>query len=446
MGPKQVVNEVITSSTICPEEKASIDVNECDTYPPWCRPIHQIRSSIRRISRSVPEQAPLYAALFFSLVAVTLSVRTHLSTRFVSLEEPFRVSPFFKDVGYIGLSTWELCSIKQDALDAILAGEIIKNEMVPSDSPPTIGRTATDVPSNVTFQHSLDYFNEPVQDDVLAPGVFPYNDDDRYSSELLKDDYWHCHNIHMSSANVGDDKLWDISRVFFMLGTIMGMTSTVLLIALIVRRGQDAKSRWLRGKLRRYKRNAKTQSVVLQQLEEGEKILFENNWRMLDTDYRGYRSISICFLVSYLMQSLTLLFFDSDICRKQVCLMATSAHGLLVASLLWVMSSLLILSMMKKIMRNREEVRRFKNMGRKKNVSMQNIQSIDTDTENIIFGITHARENIANDLHDTEMGNCTDAGNSLLSVTYDTESFESEITDCSSDSSGCYDEVTLQQN
>jgi hypothetical protein len=346
------------------------------------------------------------------------------------------VSPFFKDVEYIGLSTWELCSIKQDALDAVLAGEIITNKSVPSELPPAIARTNTDVPSNATLKHSLDYFNVPDQDDILAPGVFPYNDDDEYNSELLKDDDWVCHYVHMSSASVGDDKLWDISRVFFMLGTIMGITSTGLLIALIVRRRQVTKRRWLRWQSRRYKRNVRNQSVVSQQPEKGNQLLSEKNWHMVDTDSRGYRSISICFLVSYLMQSLTLLFFDSDICRNQVCSMSTSAHGLLIASLLWVMSGLLLLHMMKKIIRNEREVRRFKN---KKRASMQKTQSNDTDSENDLRGITHARENVVKDFGATEAGICIDASNSLLSVTFDTDSFEMDTSDCSSDSSGYYE-------
>lgn len=432
-----IVNEGITSSTVCPEEKASIDVDEYDAVPQRCWPIHQICSSLRWIARGMPDHTPLYVALLFSLVATTLSITTHLSTRFVSLEEPYRVSPLFMDVEYIGLSTWELCSIKQYALDAILAGEIIIHESFPSESPPAIARTNTDVPSNVTLHHSLDYLNVPEQDDILAPGVFPYNDDDAYSSELLKDDYWVCHHVHMSSANVGDDKLWDISRVFFMLGTIMGMTSTGLLIALIVRRVQVTKRRWLRW-LSRHNRNVQNQSVVSQEPENGKKILFANRWRILDTDSRGYQSISICFLISYLLQSLTLLFFGSDICRNQVCSMSTSAYGLLVASLLWVMSGLLLIVMMKKITRNEWEVRRIKKMGRKTRASTQNIQSNDTDSENDFRGLTHARDNIVKDLRVTEAGKCTDASNSFLGVTFGTESFEMDTSDCSSNSSGYY--------
>lgn len=88
---------------------------------------------------------------------------------------------------------------------------------------------------------------------------------------------------------------------------------------------------------------------------------------LLDTDSTGYQPISICFLISYLLQNVTLLFFNSDICRNQVCSIATGARSLLAASLLWVVSGLLVLLMMKKILRNESQVRQAK---RKINASM----------------------------------------------------------------------------
>ena len=394
MGSEQAVNEGILSSAKGPEKKASVDVDECDTIPPLRKSIHQMRNALQQKYISFPEQAPLYVALFCSLVAIMLSAGTHLSTRFVSLEEPFRVSPFFKDVEYIGLTTWELCSIKQDALDAILAGETIKNEIGPSELSSSTARTTTDKSTNVTLQLSIDYLNEPDQDDALAPGLFPYNDDDAFDSELPIDS-WKCHHVHISSANAGDDKFWDIARVFFLLGTMMGLTSTGLLIALIVRRGQLAKRRWLRRRkvwdeLRQRKRNAQNQSAELQQPETCETILLASNLLMLETDSSGYRPISICFLLSYLMQNLTLLFFDSDICRNQVCSMSTGAHGLLAASVLWVVSGLLLLFMMKKVIRNERQVKQLKrrillnrSLGARGVASVRNNQPNDSDTEHV---------------------------------------------------------------
>lgn len=455
MGSKHGVDEVITSSAKGPEKKASIDVGECDTVPPRCKSFQQrIRNTLRQIPKRLPEQTPLYAALFCSLLAITLSVRTHLSTSFVSLEKPFRVSPFFKDVEYIGLSTWELCSIKQESLDEILAGKFIMNESGPSELPSTTDTTTADVPTNVTLQYSTDYLNEPDQDDILAPGYFPYNDDDAFDSELPID-YWHCHHVHISSANAGDDKLWDIARVFFLSGTIMGLASTGLLIALVVRRGRVNTRRWSRrlekgNEIRQRKRNAQDQSAALQQPETCDKLSLSNSLLMLDTDSSGYRPISICFLISYLMQNLTLIFFDSDICRNQVCSMATGAHGLLAASLLWVVSGLLLLFMMKKILRNERQIRRFKrrillnrSLGARQGASKQPTQSNDTDTEHnrSLSQKTSARYNISMDLSYTEGSECIETGIVLTNVTIATECSEKEISICSSDKSSNADEV-----
>jgi hypothetical protein len=446
MGSEQAVNEGIPSSAKGPEEKASVDVDECDTIPPLRKSIHHMRNALQQKSRSLPEQVPLYVALFCSLVAIMLSAGTHLSTRFVSLEEPFRVSPFFKDVEYIGLTTWELCSIKQDALDAILAGETIKKEIGPSELSSSIGRTTTDKPTNVTLKFSIDYVNEPDQDDVLAPGLFLYNDDDAYDSELPIDS-WQCHHVHISSANAGDDNFWDIARVFFLLGTMMGLTSTGLLIALIVRRGQLAKRSWLRRRklwdeLRQRKRNAQNQSAVLQQPETCETIFLANNLLMLETDSSGYRPISICFLLSYLMQNLTLLFFDSDICRNQVCSMSTGAHGLLAASLLWVVSGLLLLFMMKKVIRNERQVRQLKrrmllnrSLGTRGVASVRNNQPNDTDTEHAqcLRQMTSA-STIAIDFSDKEHRKSIDADNISMNITMEAEFSENEISICSESS------------
>lgn len=449
-GLRAAVNEGLPSSAKGPEGKASVDVDECDTIPPppSRKSIHQLRNALQQKSRSLPEQSPLYVALFCSFVAIMLSVGTHLSTRFVSLEEPFRVSPFFKDVEYIGLTTWELCSIKQDALDAILAGETIKNEIGLSELSSSTGRTTTDKPTNGTLKLSIDYFNEPDQDDVLAPGLFPYNDDDAYDSELPIDS-WQCHHVHISSANAGDDNFWDIARVFFLLGTMMGLTSTGLLIALIIRRGQLAKRRWLRRRkvwddLRQRKRNAQNQSAVLQQPETCETILLANNLLMLETDSSGYRPISVCYLLSYLMQNLTLLFFDSDICRNQVCSMSAGARGLLAASLLWVASGLLLLFTMRKVIRNERQVRQLKrrvllkrSLGAREVAFMSNNQPNDPGTD-------HAISTIAIDFNDKEHRKSIDDDIPSMNVTMETEFSENDISICSYESSDYDDKVHTQ--
>ena len=85
-----------------------------------------------------------------------------------------------------------------------------------------------------------------------------------------------------------------------------------------------------------------------------------NDLLTLDTNTSGYRPISILFLLSYLLQSLTLLFLDSNICRERVCTLSTGAHMLLVSCVLWIVCGLAMLFMMKRVMNNERRVRRFK--------------------------------------------------------------------------------------
>ena len=224
--PAQTVDGANTLSATGLEEKAPNNVNEeHDTTSRLCDSILHTLGNTRRQRRkscsNLPDKAPLYVALVCALAAITFSVRTHISTRLVSLEEPFRVSPFFKDVKYIGLSTWELCSIKQDALEDIMYGESMKNnESSPSVKLPlnstsissptykftTLQSNSTTIANNnETYPSWLDSLNaltntsvlrsvqpddalyEPDSDDVLASGDFPYNNDDAFDSALPLD-------------------------------------------------------------------------------------------------------------------------------------------------------------------------------------------------------------------------------------------------------------------
>ena len=255
-----------------------------------CRLRERCRKAASGISATLPQHAPLYAALFCSIIAVTLSIRTHLSTHFVQLEEPLRISPFFRNMDYIGLSTWELCVIKQDVLEELhsspentgsspentgsspenvgqkkslfrpsmndMFGDTIDDDE--ADTTAVISKltistmtTTYDVQRNITSRvrttyhpHSLKqsptWMEEPDHDDVLVSGDYPYNDDDDFESSLPKD-YWNCHHIQLTSKSV--DSKWVVARVFFMMGTLMGVVATMLLITLIVIRGRDAKPR-----------------------------------------------------------------------------------------------------------------------------------------------------------------------------------------------------------
>jgi hypothetical protein len=63
---------------------------------------------------------PLYAAVFVSVMAITLSVGTYKSAQFVQLESPIRVSPYLKSIRFVGLRSWELCALEQQAVDTFI--------------------------------------------------------------------------------------------------------------------------------------------------------------------------------------------------------------------------------------------------------------------------------------------------------------------------------------
>ena len=352
----------------------SSSINDCTKHLHRCW---------NKAQSNLPQHAPLYAALFCSVVAITLSIHAHVSNRFVTLEEPLRVSPFIKKLDHVGVSTWELCVINQDALDEIAVdGEGDDgNAKIYGSTIITTRDVQRDVTSHVkTVYHntpnpiSKSWMQEPDHDDILVSADFPYNDDDDAFEPSLPADYWDCHYLQLNSQSVRDDKLWNVARLFFMMGSIMGVISTILLIALIVFRGRDAKRRQsyrreLKDELHR-ENSAQTQqqnnvgatslqpnSTVLQNYQS---LSVSNNLLPLDTDSSGYRPISICFLLSYLFQSLTLLFLDCKLCRDQLCSISTGARSLLVACALWVVSGLLVLFMMKKVRRNQRQVRKLK--------------------------------------------------------------------------------------
>ena len=351
------------------------------------------------------------------------------------------MSPLFKDVKYIGLSTWELCSIKQDALETILYEESMKNEssivftIMQTNSTSTDGTTEsidksypswldtfnalTNTSQQVRSVQPDDVLNEPNQDDMRVAGDFPYNDDDAFDAALPLD-YYQCHHIHISSLNIINDECWNIARVFFILGSILGITSTGLLITLIVRRRQIAINRRLQ--------------TQCSETCEIDKIL------LLDTDSSGYQPISICFFISYLKQNVTLLFFNSDICRNQVCSIATGARSLLAASMLWVVSGLLVLFMMKKILRNERHVRQLK---RKINASMTVADQIKSVPRQITVIKEVANQRFSDNAEievytdtDVEFDRSDDVEEAVLDITHETDLDVTHDSDDSTDKAG----------
>jgi len=369
----------------------------------------------------------LYTSFICAITALTLSIITHKSTSFVTLTDPLNAGPFFKSINEVGLNYWKLCSIKQDGLDFILDNEEIMpsededDEVVESSSdmmkqgprgpyieinqdddhketimqdgsgqrlevPPSISfiRSAHDIDRNVTSaiqttyhdnynsrQEQRDWYSEPNHDDILVSGDYPYHDDDYlYESSTISNEevYWNCHILHFTSKSNRLDIMWNVARKFEMLGILFGSCATLLLGLLIIRRSG---MRWNNCILSRMKIRSSDECILDRRSSSASEqhhyqqttSYKSNNLLKLDTNTSGYKPISILFLLSYLLQSLTLLFLDSNICREQVCTLSNGAHMLLVSCVLWVVCGLLMLFMMKRVMNNERRVRRFKRRG-----------------------------------------------------------------------------------
>jgi len=380
--------------------------------------------SKNRRSSNQQQHLPLYTSFLCATTALTLSIITHKSTSFVTLTEPLNAGPFFKSINDIGLNYWKLCSIKQDGLDFILDEKIISSgdegddvlessisdmkqgprgpyietnqdddisnkEKIMQDGsgqrlelPPSISfiRTAHNIVRNVTStvqttyhssynstqEQERDWYSEPNHDDILVSGDYPYHDDDYlYESSTISNEeiYWNCHILHFTSKSNRLDTLWNVARIFEMLGILFGSCATLLLGLLIIRRsgfsgqGKDGRSCYRLTSIRSDRRTSFASEQHHYQQTNPTKA---NSLLKLDTNTSGYRPISILFLLSYLLQSLTLLFLDSNICREQICALSTGAHMLLVSCVLWIVCGLLMLFMMKRVMKNERRVRRYR--------------------------------------------------------------------------------------
>lgn len=332
---------------------------------------------------ALPQHALLYAALITSLAAVVFSVCAHRSTSFVVLGEPLELSPYLRNVDRVGLSAWDVCALRKEALDGMVAdGSAVDGDDgadgedgtgLAARLPLWAAKTATDVQRDVsstvrTTYHpapdaqSKGWMQEPDHDDVLVSADYPYNDDDEYEMNL-PDEYWDCHRLQITSASARHDGKWNLARAFFMVGSICGVAATFLLGTLIVRRDRDARRRRRSRKdgQRKLQRRQSSRVELLGQTDTATQLAAATNeLLLLDINSSGYRPISIYFVAAYLLQSLTLLFLDSQLCRKQGCSLSSGAHYLLIACVLWMASGVLVLTMFKQVRRNERRARLFK--------------------------------------------------------------------------------------
>ena len=356
----------------------------------------------------LPQHLLLYGALFCSIAATVFSIQTHLSTDFATLSKPIDAGLFYKNVSSIGLSSWKLCGIKQDIVDEILDGGVDSvlryddHSRQLSHDVHYIDINATRSPlhdANVAKANS----NELDLDDVLVSADFPYRDDDEVLLGLPVE-YWSCQKIEFNSEDMDDIK-WVLARVFLVLGSISGITGLFFLVVLIVSRGK------VNNKVLPVLRQQKNDQLVGLMKETQRKDL---HIQSLDTNSAGYRPISSLFLLTYLFQCVTFIFFDTVICKYHVCHISTGAYSLLAACILWVISGVFVYLVLRKIWKNKKLVRRYNSQGQKMmEVSTFELRDAhETSSLSSKQSVKNTSTKSLSDATDTEMNDTSDIINS----------------------------------
>ena len=312
----------------------------------------------------LPQHLLLYLALFCSIMAFVFTIQTHLSTDFVNLSEPLDVGIFYKNVTSIGLSSWEVCGLKQNIVNEIQNGSIDSalGVYAPQNTQRVLHPSRSYVENTpILIEDGLD------ADDGLASADFPYRDDDEVLNRLPLA-FWSCQEIHLSSHDLDDTK-WILSLVFFVIGSILGLTASCFLGVLIVSRSRKV-SKNLKQRRRQYKcKETRHEELQL---------------RSLDTTSTGYRPVASLFLITYLFQCITFIFLDSNICKHHDCHISSGAFSLLTACILWVTSGVFVYLMMRKVWNNQKLMRAYKN--NKKTSGIDNPKTTNFDASTFKIG------------------------------------------------------------
>lgn len=343
---------------VCRSNAASHYLSSADVTP------YTVRQKIGKL-QILPQHFPLLLALFCSFVAICYSVRVHSSPDFVLLKDPIHVGRYFKKIDRVGITSWNLCSTN-DLIEYSSFSIITntKNEFH-DDNFATLVRSVYHY--NHTFTHdakTISWMMEPNHDDsIVVPSDIPFGDDD---STNEAQSFWKCHRIQLPSRCVQKDIIWTISCISFMFGSIIGVISTILLLALSfrrVRRVNDVERQsMVRTALKIYfdgidVGDQKENINIRQSLnDEATKLA------VLDTVCTGYHPISACFFISYLFQSITFIYLESEFCRNQDCSLSDGAHALIISCSMWAVSGLFCLWMMRKTVRNERIIQNFKMM------------------------------------------------------------------------------------
>ncbi|KAL3802798.1 hypothetical protein HJC23_007575 [Cyclotella cryptica] len=307
-------------------------------------------------------------------MAIIFSIQTHLSTDFVILSEPLQIGVFFKNVSSIGLSSWKVCGVRQDVIDTILENGVgslfdlhggrSRDQLQDDKTNPSANSSV--VPSKVSDESQSNFIanlslsdggsqvsDESGLDDSLASADFPYRDDDEVLLGLPSE-YWSCQIIEFPNNEIDDVKRI-IPSMSFIVGTILGVTGFCFLVFLIVLRETRDKCH-IKQSQPHYNGNQSNELINdIKQIEPFRP----------SSATTGYRPISSLFLVSYLFQCATFIVFDSDICKRHVCIASTGAYSLVAACVLWVVSGVLVFLMLRKVCKNEILLREQKRKRRK---------------------------------------------------------------------------------
>jgi len=232
------------------------------------------------------------------------------------------------------------------------------------------------------------WMETPSHDDILVPADYPNNDDDSLLASF-PEELFSCHLLNFDSRNIINDPLWLLARVFFMAGAMVGTIATILLCCLLLIRVKNIDDRRTLNNSLGGRRSSAIELPLSPSEDRQDQLTFlEKEMLVLDTDTSGCRQISICFLLSYLLQCLTLMFLNGKVCLSQRCILASGARSLIASCILWVVSALLLILMIKIGRRNQTKIRHL----RKEISRLKSLQKEARDNEdNDIMDLSLAR-------------------------------------------------------
>lgn len=214
-----------------------------------------------------------------AMAALGLSIGSKQSLRFVKLDTAMFVSAPFVRVRELGLVRMELCFA--DVVTSINWG---------------IQHTTTTTLVGSTFNENIETNNANTNAETWIGHLQDFDHDDQIiadpnAGDITNDQTPGCISVALESPVI-NDILWNASRSFLSIAIFFGFVLVVLLMASIL-------------------------------------------WETINL-----RPVAIGLLFVYFFQSLTFIFFDSDICREYGCKMYWGSFSALLSGILWFLSGI----------------------------------------------------------------------------------------------------------